>query len=70
VVVVVLDAQVELVDRVGPAGEFLHGDRVFFDLPDFGVGPILEDVDNVGGLYLGLHLSLLLLGPPDGLALD
>lgn len=59
---VVFDAEDLLVDGVESIGQLLHEDRVFSDIPQNWVSPLLEDVDNIRGLNLGLGLSFFLLG--------
>lgn len=56
------NAEYVLVDGVEPVGKLLHKDGVFSNIPQNWVCPLLEDVDDVGGLDLGLGLALFLLG--------
>lgn len=57
-----LNSSYELVYSVSTKGEFLHKKRVFSNVLDDWVLPVLEYVDDVGGLDLGFHLTFLLLG--------
>lgn len=52
----------KLVEGVGAIRELLHVDWIILDFSDDRIGPLLEDVDNIGGFDLGLLPSLLLLG--------
>ena len=56
-------------DGIGSPREFLYVDGVVPDVPDLWVGLLLEDVDDVSRLDLGLDLALLLLGAPQSLGL-
>lgn len=58
---VVFDAEYVLVDGVEAIGKLLHKDGVFSDILKNGIGSLLEDVDDISRLYLGLSLAFLLL---------
>lgn len=58
---VVFDTEYVLVDGIEAIGKLLHKDGVFSNIPKNGIGTLLENVDDIVRLDLGLSLAFLLL---------